>query len=150
MSEPNGRIRMPRWAWTQLVAGAVCLGPVVWSSHFYVAHSFDEVSVAAWVGTAILVGILWGPLLIMTGAVLLLMPRARRTALAISISGCIQSGVLYSFGVWVFTFRYPPVWWIAALECAAAAAAFVALIAAAMQAPMREGFRCEVGRPTMG
>lgn len=117
MGEGHEQLARPAWAWIQLAAGLVCLGPVVWSAHFYVAHDSDNVSVAAWVGTGLVVGILWGPLLIMAGAVLMLMHRARlfrdnyfcrpatiTFAGSAVLTGCGRHGPLWE-GNWSLTSR---------------------------------------------
>jgi hypothetical protein len=117
----------------QLVGGLLCIPPVVWSAHFYVAHQSDEVAIWKWVVQGLIVAVLWGPFQILAGATLTLSGRGGRVGAWLGLVGGIQATILYCAGVWVFTFRYPPHWTLYAMEVVAALGAVLALLVSVAQ-----------------
>jgi hypothetical protein len=130
---------MPRrvhWAWIQLVGGLMGLPVVLWTSHAYVAHEADEVTLVAWSAYAVVVGLVWGLVPIVTAALLGIANLRQRLAKWLGLCGALQACILYFLGLWVFTFRYPPHWSLYAMETVAAVGALLALTAGLVQ--MRE------------
>ena len=122
-----------RWAWMQLAGGALSLPIVSWTSYAYVAHERD-VTLGALALSFLIVGSVWGLIPIVVASVLNLTDRNQRWSRWLGLSGAIQACVMYVFGLWVFTFRYPPHWSLYAMELVAAFGAVLALTAALVQA----------------
>jgi hypothetical protein len=134
MAWPTSSAPQGSSAWVQFAASLICLVPVVWVGHAYVAHESDTVSPILWAGYVLVVGILWGPLLILTAAVVSLVHPGSRVARWLGIVGGTLASAWYLFGLWTFSFRYPPHWTLYAGECAATVAAITALVVALRRA----------------
>jgi hypothetical protein len=126
------------WAWWQVGASLVCLVPIVWAGHAYLAHVYDTVSPFWWAVYVLAFGVLLGPLLILTAAVLVILQRGRPAARVLGVLGGVLATTWYLFGLWTFTFRYPPHWSLYVMNLAACMAAITALIIAIAWGRARE------------
>jgi len=134
--------RRTRLSWLQLLSGTFALGPVVAAAHSYAGHEATEVQIVTWATHAVVLGIVWGPLSIVVGAALLLVRRATDAAIALSICGAVQSAVWYSIVVFIFTSRFPPIWWLQTWAQASTVLSFIALWSAITQVLLaRKGVR---------
>lgn len=119
-----------KWPLVQM-GGALMGAPVIaWTSHFYVAHESDQVTLMAWGAYAIVVGLLCGFLPIVASALLGFANLKPSVAKGLGWCGALQACVLYLGGLWVFVFRYPPHWSLLVMEAVAALGALLALTAA--------------------
>jgi hypothetical protein len=128
-------LRGPGWAWLQLL-GALFGAPIIgWTSHAYVTHLSDEVTVTGLAGYAIVLSLLWG-FAPMIGSALLHPAKARqKLANWLGVVGALLACGWYFLGIWIFTFRYPPHSSLYTMELAAAIGGVIALSGAIAQVP---------------
>ncbi len=126
-------LRGPGWAWLQLL-GALLATPIIgWTSHAYVAHVSDEVSVTGLASYAIVLSLLWGFAPMVASALLHLAKVRQELANWLGVVGALLACGWYFMGMWIFTFRYPPHWSLYAMELAAAIGGAIALAGAIVQ-----------------